>query len=61
LSALQSGKTDSYTFISLGKLAEALGLDPISARDYLRERNMRLMTLDEAELAADAANAYFSG
>jgi phage terminase small subunit len=44
-------------FISLGKLAEALGLDPISARDYLRERNMRLMTQDEAELAADAANA----
>lgn len=51
LAAYQEG------FISLGKLSETLGLDPISTRDYLRERKIRLMTPEEVELATDAANA----
>ncbi|MBM3298012.1 MAG: hypothetical protein FJY83_10505 [Candidatus Aminicenantes bacterium] len=51
LSAYQEG------FISLGKLAEVLGLDPLSARNYLRERRILLRTQDVEELAGDAKNA----
>ena len=44
-------------FISLGKLAESLGVDPISARDYLREHGISIMTQNAEEITADAANA----
>jgi predicted HTH domain antitoxin len=51
LSAYQEG------FISLGKLAEVLGLDPISARDYLIERGIPIRTQEGDDLARDAENA----
>lgn len=44
-------------FISLGKLAESLGVDPLTARDYLRERGVQIMTQSAEEITADAANA----
>ena len=44
-------------FISLGKLSESLGVDPVSAREYLRERGIPLMTQGAEEITADAANA----
>lgn len=44
-------------FISLGKLAESLGIDVISARLYLKEHNIPLRTQEKQELSRDAANA----
>lgn len=44
-------------FISLGKLAETLGLDPLSARQYLQECGIPLTGQEAGELPADAANA----
>lgn len=44
-------------FISLGKLSESLGVDPVSAREYLRERGIPVMTQSVEEISADAANA----
>lgn len=44
-------------FISLGKLAEALGVDPHTARLYLQERHIPLMTMDASDITSDAANA----
>lgn len=44
-------------FISLGKLAESLGVDPITARDYLRKRGIPIMTQSKEDISADAANA----
>ena len=44
-------------FISLGKLAESLGLDPVSARDYLQGHGIPIMTQSAEEITADAANA----
>ena len=44
-------------FISLGKLGEVLGLDPVSARDYLKERGILVGVQDSGELASDAKNA----
>jgi len=51
LSAYQEG------FISLGKLAEVLGFDPVSARNYLIERDIPIRSQDGDELARDAENA----
>jgi len=51
LSAYQEG------FISLGKLAEVLGLDPISTRNYLQERRIPVQTTDPKDLSQDAENA----
>ena len=51
LSAYQEG------FISLGKLAEVLGLDPISARDYLQEHGIPIQAMDLEDLTLDAENA----
>jgi predicted HTH domain antitoxin len=46
-------------FISLGKLAEALGVDLLTARNYLQVRGIdpqtQMQTVDE--IMADAANA----
>jgi predicted HTH domain antitoxin len=44
-------------FVSLGKLAEVLGLDPISARDYLRKAGIPLLVQSTEEIERDADNA----
>ena len=44
-------------FISLGKLSEVLGLDPISTRNYLREQGIRIHVQDLNEVSQDIANA----
>ena len=44
-------------FISLGKLAEVLGLDPLIARNYLIEEGIILPPLDQKELSDDIENA----
>jgi predicted HTH domain antitoxin len=43
--------------ISLGKLAEVLGLDPLSARIYLQERKIPLRVQDLEDIRRDAAHA----
>lgn len=47
----------SEGFISLGKLAEVLGLDPVSARNYLREHEISIQSQDLKDLALDTENA----
>lgn len=44
-------------FISLGKLAEVLGLDPVSARLYLKEAGVPLQVQDRADIGRDASHA----
>jgi predicted HTH domain antitoxin len=44
-------------FISLGKLAQSLGVDPLTARNYLKERGLQQLVQDVDEIMADAANA----
>jgi len=44
-------------FISLGKLSEVLGLDPISARIYLKKAGVPLLVQDVTEIKRDADNA----
>jgi len=44
-------------FISLGKLAEILGLDPISARLYLKDRGIPLRVAESEDLSQDLSNA----
>jgi predicted HTH domain antitoxin len=44
-------------FISLGKLAQSLGVDPLTARNYLKERGLQQLVQDVDEVMADAANA----
>ena len=44
-------------FISLGKLADALGIDTVTARLYLKERGIALNVQDVPEITSDAANA----
>ena len=51
LAAYQEG------LISLGKLAESLGLDPLSTRDYLRGQGIAVAIPDATESLADAGNA----
>jgi len=43
--------------VSLGKLAEVLGLDPVSARLYLRERKISLRVQDREDIRRDAQHA----
>ena len=43
-------------FISLGKVAEVLGLDPVSARVYLREAGVTLQVQDIADIGRDASH-----
>jgi predicted HTH domain antitoxin len=43
--------------ISLGKLAEILGLDPVSARLYLKDLGISLQVQDRSGAAGDAALA----
>lgn len=44
-------------FISLGRLSEVLGLDPVSARMYLRKTGIPLQSLSADDAFQDAANA----
>jgi predicted HTH domain antitoxin len=44
-------------FISLGKLAESLGVDLLTARSYLKERGIKQMVQGADEIMADADNA----
>ncbi|MFC2165749.1 UPF0175 family protein [Acidobacteriota bacterium] len=44
-------------FISLGKLAEVLGLDPVSTRLYLKEHKIPLQQQDLEDISQDVANA----
>jgi predicted HTH domain antitoxin len=44
-------------FISLGKLAEVLGMDPVSARSYLRKAGVPLLVQGVDEIKRDAKNA----
>lgn len=44
-------------FIGLGKLAEVLGLNPVSARTYLKEHSIPLHSQDPEEMKLDAKNA----
>jgi len=50
---------DAYKegFISLGKLAEVLGIDPVSARDYLQEHGIPIRGQELKEISQDGANA----
>jgi predicted HTH domain antitoxin len=43
--------------ISLGKLSEILGLDPVSARLYLKDLGIPLQVQDRSGAAGDAADA----
>jgi len=43
--------------ISLGKLSEALGLDIVSLRLYLKEHRIPVKTQDREEIDMDAVNA----
>jgi predicted HTH domain antitoxin len=51
LAAYQEG------FISLGKLAETLGLDTVSTRHYLREQAITPAVQEASEILADVVNA----
>ena len=50
---------DAYKegMISLGKLAEILGMDPVSTRTYLKQQEIGLFAQDSSELLDDIANA----
>ena len=50
---------DAYRegFISLGKLAQSLGVDPLTARGYLKERGIQQMVQGADEIMADVDNA----
>ena len=43
--------------ISLGKLAEVMGLDPVSARAYLREMGVPVHVQDVRDVESDAGHA----
>jgi predicted HTH domain antitoxin len=51
LSAYQEG------FISMGKLAEVLGIDPISTRDFLKEEGIPIRSQDLENLTQDFEHA----
>ena len=50
---------DAYEegFISLGKLSEILGIDPVSTRLYLKEHKIPVKVQESYEIEQDAANA----
>ncbi len=47
----------SEGFISLGKLAEVLGLDPVSTRNYLKDQRIPIQSQDLQNMTQDAENA----
>jgi predicted HTH domain antitoxin len=44
-------------FIGIGKLSEVLGLDPVSTRNYLKRKSIKLQVQDKKELLQDIVNA----
>ncbi len=44
-------------FISVGKVSEVLGLDPVSTRIYLKDAGIPLPVQDVTEIERDADNA----
>jgi predicted HTH domain antitoxin len=44
-------------FISLGKLAEVLGLDPITARNYLNDQGISIQSQDLENWTQDSKHA----
>ena len=44
-------------FISLGRLSEILGLDPVGARTYLRKSGISLQATSADDVLQDAINA----
>ena len=59
LEARRRTALDAYRegLISLGKLAEVLGLDPVSARLYLKANGIPLVVQDAGEIDNDTADA----
>lgn len=51
--------TEAYKegLLGLGRLAEVLGMDPISTRDYLLENGTPLQAQDYEDILKDIANA----
>ena len=43
--------------LSLGRLAEVLGMDPVSTRDYLLENGISLQSQDYEDILKDITNA----
>lgn len=43
--------------LSLGRLAEVLGMDPLSTRDYLLENGIPVQSQDSDDILKDIANA----
>lgn len=43
--------------LSLGRLSEVLGLDPVSTRDYLHEKGIPIQTQDYEDILKDITNA----
>ena len=43
--------------LSLGRLAEVLGMDPVSTRDYLLEKGIPLRSQDHEDILKDITNA----
>ena len=43
--------------LSLGRVAEVLGMDPVSTRDYLLEKGIPLRSQDYEDILKDIANA----
>ncbi len=43
--------------LSLGRLAEVLGMDPVSTRDYLFEKGIPLRSQDYEDILKDITNA----
>ena len=43
--------------LSLGRLAEVLGMDPVSTRDYLLEKGISLQSQDYEDILKDITNA----
>ena len=43
--------------LSLGRLAEVLGMDPVSTRDYLLEKGIPLRSQEYEDILKDIANA----
>lgn len=44
-------------FISLGKLAEVLGIDPVSTRNYLNDQGIPIQSQDLENLTRDSEHA----
>jgi predicted HTH domain antitoxin len=50
-------KAYSEGFISIGKLSEVLGVDLITARLYLKDKNISIKGQESQEIKRDAMNA----